>query len=84
MKSLERRIRNIEAQVIPQLPCPVPGHDSLRIFTYGITPEQDRENDALLESIKQCKYCISKEANGERMIMMFRTLAETHDNPSAA
>jgi hypothetical protein len=64
MKSLERRIQKIE-ELLPQLPCPNPEHAALRIFVYGVTPEQDRQNDELVESIKNCEYCKAREATSK-------------------
>jgi len=82
MKSLERRIQKIE-ELLPQLPCPNREHGSLRILMYGVTPEQDRENDDMIESIENCGYCKAREArNKEPSILMFRTFARgQHDIP---
>jgi hypothetical protein len=64
MKNLERRVQKIEA-LVPQLSCPNPEHGTLRIFMYGVTPEQDRENDELIKSIRNCEYCKAREATNK-------------------
>jgi hypothetical protein len=60
MKSLERRIQKIET-LPPQLPCPNPEHATLRIFMYGVTPEQDRGNDELIETISRVTTALTAE-----------------------
>jgi len=79
MKSLERRIQKIEERV-PQLLCPNPEQGRAGIFMYGVTPEQNRENDdEIIESIHNCEYCKARETNGEPLIMILRTLAQSDD-----
>jgi len=56
MKNLERRVQKIEGQM-SHLACPNPAHERLWIFIYGVTPEKDRENDELIESIENCEHC---------------------------
>ena len=75
MKSLERRIRKIEA-LLPQLPCPNPQHQTLRIFLYGVTQDQDRKNDELIQSIENCLYCkVSAATSKGPSIIKFGTFA---------
>ena len=76
MKRLERRIQKIEA-LLPEMPCPNSNHEELRILMFGVTPEQDRENDALIESVKNCEYCKVRAATGNGpSVIMFRTFAK--------
>jgi hypothetical protein len=75
MKNLERRIQKIEERV-PQLPCPNPEHERIRIFMYGVTPEQDRDNDDLIESIENCDNCKAKASQSTGpAIIKFRSFA---------
>jgi hypothetical protein len=46
---------------------------------YGVTPEQDRENDELIESINNCEYCKAREATSKGpSIVMFRMFANSN------
>jgi hypothetical protein len=62
--ALEKRINKLE-KAMPGRPCRKKEHSKFQVFIYGMTPERDRENDRIIESIRQCKQC------GQREIVTF-------------
>lgn len=61
--ALEKRINKLE-KALPAVPCRKKEHKTL-MFAYGITPQRDRENDRIIDSIRQCQHC------GQRQIVTF-------------